>query len=87
MTIAACFSCGELKSTAFMCCSHCNRTPTNEEEMLVSLALTGHHLDIDSLLGVGKAIRAGSWLKLNEKTKQDLMQELRLLKNRAINNF
>jgi len=55
--------------------------------MLVSLALTGHHLDIDSLLGVGKAIRAGSWLKLNEKTRQDLMQELRLLKNRAINNF
>ena len=49
MKIAVCFSCGETKIGAFRKCEECWKTPETIDEKAISLAMTEHYFDIDTL--------------------------------------
>jgi hypothetical protein len=59
MTVAVCFSCGELKHGAFKPCGKCGLMPKDEDSMALSMALTDHYMGPDELRHLGQQIHKG----------------------------
>ena len=57
MTIAVCFKCGNLKFGSFCPCDECAERPRTEHELIISLAMSDHHFDRDTLEKIGQSIR------------------------------
>ena len=45
MTKAVCFRCGDIKFGAFNPCGACGETPRNDEDLILSLAMTDHYFN------------------------------------------
>ena len=57
MTTAVCIHCGELKFGSFVPCHSCSGQPSTNHELIISLAMSDHYLDLDTLKQVGNSIR------------------------------
>ena len=90
MTQAVCFKCGEIKFGAFVLCPHCNARPSADEELVLSLAMTDHYFDLATMKQMGAAVKDGKPPHLDERSRQDLLKQLRqskkLLKSHLITN-
>lgn len=75
-----CFNCGEFKLFAFNVCRLCKVAPETDDELVLSLALTDHYFDLKILKIMGKDIQNGLPLKLERKTKENLISDLANLK-------
>lgn len=73
MTKALCWQCGEIKFGAFNPCPACNAEPGNEDEIMVSLLLTDHHLSDDELVCFQARIRGGARIEIDEETRNALL--------------
>jgi hypothetical protein len=80
LTKAVCFNCGEFKLGAFNACSLCKRGPETDDQLVMSLALTDHYFDLPTLKVMGKDIKNGKALQLDEQTKENLLSALAKLK-------
>jgi len=49
MTMATCFNCGEIKFGAFVPCKHCGELPKEDDDWILSLAMTDHYFDLNEL--------------------------------------
>jgi hypothetical protein len=76
MTTATCFNCGEIKFGAFVPCKHCGELPKEDEDWILSLAMTDHYFDLNTLKQMGEAVKRGEKPKLDEETKKNLMKQL-----------
>lgn len=59
MTVAVCFKCGAFKSGAFNPCEKCGAKPNGYDEMALSMAISDHHFDQQSLERIAVEIQAG----------------------------
>lgn len=57
MTTAVCIKCGELKFGSFVPCHACSHGPETDHELIISLAMSDHYLDVDTLKQIGESIR------------------------------
>ncbi len=57
MTKAVCIHCGEMKFGSFVPCHICAGRPTSDHELIISLAMSDHYLDVDTLKQIGASIR------------------------------
>lgn len=80
LTEAVCFNCGEFKLGALKTCSLCKRGPETDDQLMMSLALTDHYFDLPTLKVMGKDIKNGKALQLDEKTRENLLSALAKLK-------
>ena len=80
MTQAICFKCGSLKIGAFGQCKQCGELPKSDEDLIMSIALTDHYLDLNTLLEIGKSIKAGERPNLDDATRKDLIAVLEQFK-------
>ena len=78
MTTAVCFNCGEIKFGAFTPCEKCKIIPKNEDDLVLSLAMTDHYFDISTLEQVAETIRSGERLNLEPQTYKALAQLVRM---------
>lgn len=76
MTQAVCFACGDFKFGAFNHCGKCERVPESDEDFVLSLALTDHYFKEDLLREMGKLIKKGERLHLEEDTRARLLEVL-----------
>jgi hypothetical protein len=60
MTMAVCFKCGEIKSSAFVRCPACSALPEKEKDIVLSYAMSDHFYDVPTLKQMGAAIRDGN---------------------------
>ncbi len=80
LTKAVCFNCGEFKLGAFRACSLCKRGPETDDQLVMSLALTDHYFDLQTLKVMGKDIKNGKVLQLDEQTRENLLSSLAKVK-------
>ena len=76
MTKAVCFRCCDIKFGAFNPCGACGETPRNDEDLILSLAMTDHYFDDSSLRQLGDSVKAGNPPKLDESTRSNLLNTL-----------
>jgi hypothetical protein len=57
MTTAVCIHCGELKFGSFVPCHACNGRPKTDHELIISLAMSDHYLDLETLQQIGSSIK------------------------------
>lgn len=57
MTTAVCIHCGELKFGSFVPCQSCSGRPRTDHELIISLAMSDHYLNVDTLKQIGASIR------------------------------
>jgi hypothetical protein len=77
MTMAVCFKCGVIKFGAFCPCQECAATPATEDEVALSLAMTDHYFDRETLERIGADIRVGKPIQLDDQTRNNLITQLR----------
>lgn len=83
MTKTVCFHCGEFKFGAFNSCRLCKRGPETDYELVMSLALTDHYFDLATLKAMGRDIKSGKPLHLEEKTRENLLTALAAMKEKT----
>jgi hypothetical protein len=76
MTTAVCYKCGKFKTGAFTPCTNCGAMPKEENEFILSLALTDHFFDKSSLQDMGADIETGVKIQLEPETQQVLLQKI-----------
>ncbi|QDV49951.1 hypothetical protein [Gimesia fumaroli] len=57
MTKAVCFQCGHLKFGSFLACDECQAKPKTDDELIVSLAMSDHYFDQETMESMGEYIR------------------------------
>jgi hypothetical protein len=77
VTIAVCFRCGNLKFGAFCPCPDCSALPQNEDELVLSLAMTDHYFDRPTLERMGAAVKEGKPPHLSSETRENMLADLR----------
>lgn len=77
MTAAVCFRCGAIKFGAFCPCQDCDAMPRTDEEFALSMVMTDHYFDMDTLVRMGAAVRDGSPPQLNAEDRDRLVAQLR----------
>jgi hypothetical protein len=77
MTIAICFKCGAAKFGAFIPCNQCGAAPCNEEDAALSMGMSDHYFDVDTLEQMSLMVRDGKPPQLNEETKARVVESLR----------
>ena len=80
MTMAVCFRCGELKFGAFTPCQSCGVTPSSDDDLIVSIAMTDHYHSVADLEQMGQRIRDGDSPELSDDTRRELMESLHELR-------
>ncbi|MFC1778132.1 hypothetical protein ACFL3I_12470 [Pseudomonadota bacterium] len=69
MTQAICLFRGKSKFGAFSSCDSCRKEPVTENDRFVSLLLTDHYFDLQSLEAIGQNIIKGKELVIDPKKK------------------
>lgn len=78
MTQAVCWKCGSIKFGAFCPCPECGATPETEDDLVISLAMTDHYFDIETLRQFGQSIEQnGRPPNLDPETRENLLQVVR----------
>ena len=72
MTQAVCFSCGSFKQGAFDLCASCRRSPYHSDEVSLSLLMTDHCIDRETMSELGEAIRK----RRRPSLKRDLQRQV-----------
>jgi len=74
LTKAVCYHCGEFKKGAFTGCGSCKSAPNDDEEIVLSLALTDHYFDVATLSKFADAIKNGKKVDLTEAFRAELLE-------------
>jgi hypothetical protein len=78
MTQAVCFQCGAIKFGAFCPCPECDAAPKSEDDRVISLAMTDHYFDMDTLQQMGRSVRErGEPPNLDPETRKNLLETIR----------
>ncbi len=77
MTMAVCFRCGAIKFGALLPCPGCAAVPTSEDDLALSMAMTDHFFDAPTLERMGADVRGGRPVRLDPKTKEAMVGQLR----------
>ena len=80
MTVAGCFGCGELKLGAFSPCNGCNKRPVEDEDAILSLAMTDHYFDRPTLMTMAAKVKRGERMNLDDATRAQLLTSLKAFK-------
>ena len=73
MTAAICFHCGKTKFGALTTCGVCGSTPSEEDDIALSMALSDHYHTVEHLEVLGWQIANGKRLILDQKTKDTIL--------------
>lgn len=84
MTQAVCFNCGEIKFGAFTPCKYCQVTPSTDGELALSLSMTDHYLDADTMEEMSRAIKTGSPPVLDGEMLRGLVDQLDAFRNSGL---
>ncbi len=76
MTTAICYNCGKFKTSAFIPCYQCGAIPKQDDDIILSLALTDHFFDRNTLTNLGETIQNGEQVQLDAQTQAVLRQKL-----------
>jgi len=76
MTMAVCFKCGELKFGAFAPCQSCGVTPSSDDDLVFSIAMTDHYHSVADLKEMGQRIQDGHPPELSDETRRELKRSL-----------
>ncbi|WP_339733405.1 hypothetical protein [uncultured Gimesia sp.] len=57
MTTAVCFQCGHLKFGSFLACEECQAKPRTDDELMLSLAMSDHYFDQETMESMGQYIK------------------------------
>ena len=76
MTIAICFQCGAVKFGAFVPCDKCGATPRSEEDVALSMGMSDHYFDTETLEQMGRMVREGTPPQLNDETRTRVIESL-----------
>lgn len=76
MTTVVCYKCGKFKTGAFTPCSNCKAMPKEDDDLILSLALTDHFFDRTTLKNMGAEIETGVKIQLEPETQQVLLQKI-----------
>lgn len=76
MTTAVCLKCGSLKFGAFNMCKNCGFTPSTDDEIIRSTAMTDHYFSTDVLSQMGKRIASGLPVELDQASYETLRKGL-----------
>jgi hypothetical protein len=87
VTQAVCFKCGEIKFGAFVACNHCGDTPSSDDDLVLSLAMTDHYFALDVMRQMGQSIKQGTRPHLDEETRKNLLENLAQLRKSPIGQF
>ena len=74
MTIAVCFSCGEVKHGATCACKQCGAKPATDDDLAVSFAMSDHYLSQAELESMGQRIKAEGW---HPRLVEESLREMR----------
>ncbi len=77
MTTAVCYKCGAMKLGAWTPCEKCGSTPITEDDLVISMALSDHHLDMETLTRLGKHVAAGLPVEIDEPSRNNILRMLR----------
>ncbi|MDQ4140216.1 MAG: hypothetical protein M3142_06795 [Bacteroidota bacterium] len=77
MTTAVCYNCGKFKTSAFVPCYQCGAIPKQDDDIVLSLALTDHFFDHTTLESMGETIQNGEKIRLDPKTHEVLLQKIK----------
>jgi hypothetical protein len=80
MTTAVCFKCGAMKFGAWFPCEACGKTPSTEDDLITSLALSDHHYDLITLTKLSDHIAAGREIELDAPSRVALGAHVRRLR-------
>ena len=79
MTTAVCYKCGAMKIGAWTPCEKCGSTPKTEEDLVLSMALSDHHLDTVTLNRLGQNIAHGLPVEVDEPSRNNILRMIRSL--------
>ena len=77
MTIAVCVKCGATKFGALTPCKECRQMPETEQEVIYSVALSDHFLDVEKLKEIARSIKNGQYIRLTAEQEELLRPEAR----------
>ena len=77
MTVAVCWKCGEMKWGAFNACPKCHASPSSEDELAISLAMSDHYHDKSTLERMGQHVAEGKPMMLDPETRGALIRKIR----------
>ena len=83
MTEAICMFCGKRKWGGFTACESCGKEPVSEDDYVLSLLLTDHYLDQQTLEVIGQDIVKGKRPNIDPASKAKLLEVVRQLPNFA----
>lgn len=78
MTRAVCVLCGAPKFGALVTCQSCGQRPTDPEDLILSMALTDHLVDAETLESAAQSIQAGLRPVLDEESRSMIARALGL---------
>jgi len=76
MTTAVCLRCGSLKFGALNTCNNCGFTPSTDDEIIRSTAMTDHYFATDILSQMGRRIASGLPVELDQASYETLRKGL-----------
>lgn len=74
MTKAVCFNCGSMKFGAFVECKECHLRPISDDDLAMSLAMTDHYFDENTMKVMAADIKRGEKLKLDDASKANILK-------------
>ena len=80
MTQAVCFNCGAMKFGALLACKQCKKTPSTDDDFVLSLAMTDRIFSADVMHQMGRSIERGESPQLDDETHKGLLDQLAQLK-------
>ena len=72
MAKAICWKCGDHKRGALIPCPNCHVIPKSEEEQILSVMLTEHYLDNETINSYQSRIRNGAVVVIDEESQRTL---------------
>ncbi|MGI0135063.1 MAG: hypothetical protein ACREBW_08925 [Candidatus Micrarchaeaceae archaeon] len=77
MTVAICWKCGAKKWGAFNTCPKCNATPSSEDDLVTSLAMSDQYFDQNTLERMAADVATGKPPELDSESRLKLIKALR----------
>lgn len=81
MTRAVCFGCGAIKFGAFVPCDSCGVQASNDDELIISLALSDHYIPESAMTEIGREIASGKRPVLDQETMDEFRKEIDRFRN------
>ena len=84
MTTAVCYKCGAIKLGCWTTCDRCRVSPSSEDELVVSMALSDHFLNSRALLRLSEHVAAGLGVEVDPPMRASVLNTIRSMPPQAV---